>query len=104
MSLKAQINMCQSIRFLDTTYTRMGFVYSLDRADFSHKVLYIPTGAADPCELIAEAMEVRSPRYLLVAPEHTSDGIIAKLRDSAGSETVIRERAGWLYVIERAKL
>ena len=78
-----------------------GFVYPLYRADFSQEIVYIPIGTADSCEQIAQAMEVRGTRYLLVAPEHTSDGIIARLRDCAGSETVIRERAGGLYVIRR---
>lgn len=60
--------------------------------DFSQEVAYIPKGPAESCEQIAQAMEVRGTRYLLVAHKHTSDEIIARLRDSAGSEVVIRER------------
>ena len=78
-----------------------GFVYPLYRADFSQEIVYIPIAPEDSCEQIAQAMEVRGTRYLLVAPEHTSDGIIARLRYCAASETVIRERAGGLYVIKR---
>jgi len=78
-----------------------GFVYPLFRSDFSQEIVYIPIAADDSCEQIAQAMEARGTRYLLVAPEHTPDGIIAKLRDCARSETVIRDRAGGLYVIKR---
>ena len=60
--------------------------------DFSQEVAYIPIGPAESCEQTAQAMEVRGTRYLLVAHKHTSDGIIARLRDSAGSEVAIRER------------
>lgn len=89
--MKAQIIMCQSIRFLGTTCTRMCLSIPLS-GDFSQEGAYITIGPAESCEQIAQAMEVRGTRYLLVAHKHTSDGVIARLRDSAGSEAVIRER------------
>ncbi len=78
-----------------------GFVYPLYRADFNQEIVYIPIEPSDTCEQIALTMELSGTRYLLVAPEHTSDLIISKLRSCASSESVLRERSGGLYVIKQ---
>ncbi len=48
----------------------------------------IPFTSSSSCEQVAEAMEARGTRYLLVAPEHPEDDKIALLRacaDAGGS-------------------
>lgn len=77
-----------------------GFIYPLYRADFSQRIVYVPFGPNDSCAEIVHAMSSRGTRYLFVAPEHTSDANIARLR--ACSETPgsgLRQRARGLYVI-----
>jgi hypothetical protein len=79
-----------------------GFVYPLYRADFSQALVYIPFSESDTCESIASAMEARGTRYLFVAPEHTDDGLIRRLRECAAADaSPIRERARGLYVVKR---
>lgn len=78
-----------------------GFTYPLYRADFSQRIVYIPFTIADSCEQVAQAMETRGTRYLLVAPEHTEDDKIALLRACAEAGDVIQERARGLYVVKR---
>jgi hypothetical protein len=78
-----------------------GFIYPLYRADFSQRLVYVPLSATDSCEAIAESMEVRGTRYLFVAPEHTDDAILLRLRECAATPSPIRERAGGLYVVKR---
>jgi hypothetical protein len=78
-----------------------GFVYPLYRADFSQRIVYVPFTAQDSCEAIASAMAARGTRYLVVAPEHTEDEKIARLRSCAEQATVLRERAIGLYVLRR---
>lgn len=63
--------------------------------------MFIPVSASDSCEKIAQAMEEHGTRYLFVAPEHTDDHLIARLRECAGTASPIRERAGGLYVVKR---
>jgi hypothetical protein len=76
-----------------------GFVYPLFRSDFSQSIVSIPISPADSCEDIAGRMRARGTRYLLVAPEHTQDEILARLRQCGAEETIIRERAQGLYVL-----
>jgi hypothetical protein len=76
-----------------------GFIYPLYRSGFSQRIVYVPFSAADTCEQIAARMRELGTRYLLVAPEQTADANIARLRECAGQETVIRERAQGLYVL-----
>jgi hypothetical protein len=78
-----------------------GFIYPLYRADFSQRLVFVPASGNDSCETIAQAMEARGTRYLFVAPEHTDDGLILRLRECASSGSPIRERAGGLYVVKR---
>ncbi|HMK07991.1 MAG TPA: hypothetical protein VK449_03070, partial [Anaerolineales bacterium] len=78
-----------------------GFVYPLYRADFSQRLVYVPFSPEDSCEAIAEAVEAHGTRYLFVAPEHTDDARLAKLRECAETSSPIRERAGGLYVVKR---
>ena len=76
-----------------------GFVYPLYRSDFSQRVIYVPLSPQDTCEDIAGRMRESGTRYLVVAPEHTYDENIARLRQCADLGTVIRERAQGLYVL-----
>jgi len=78
-----------------------GFTYPLYRADFSQRIVYIPFTNSSSCEQIAEIMEARGTRYLLVAAEHTEDDKIALLRACAEAGDVIQERARGLYVVKR---
>jgi hypothetical protein len=78
-----------------------GFVYPLYRADFSQRLIYVPLSEDDSCEAIARAMEARGTRYLFVAPEHTDDGLLRRLRECAATPSPIRERVGGLYVVKR---
>jgi hypothetical protein len=78
--------------------TANGFVYPLYRADFSQRLVYVPFTPADSCESIAQAMASRGTRYLFVAPEHSEDLNIARLRECAADGSVLRERAIGLYV------
>lgn len=78
--------------------TSNGFVYPLYRADFSQSLVYVPFTPADSCSSIAEAMRSRGTRYLFVAPEHSEDLNIARLRECAADGSVLRERAIGLYV------
>lgn len=75
-----------------------GFVYPLYRADFSQRLVFVPFTPADSCGSIAQAMAYRGTRYLFVAPEHSEDRNIARLRECAAEGSVIRERAIGLYV------
>lgn len=76
-----------------------GFIYPLYRSDFSQRVVYVPLSPQDTCEDIAGRMRQSGTRYLVVAPEHTSDENIARLRQCADLESEIRERAQGLYVL-----
>jgi hypothetical protein len=77
-------------------------VYPLYRADFSQALVYVPIEPEDSCEEIAVAMESRGTRYLFVAPEHTDDTLIRRLRVCAADDaSPIRERAPGLYVVRR---
>jgi hypothetical protein len=78
-----------------------GFIYPLYRADFRQRLVYVPVTAQDTCERIAASLEAAGTRYLFVAPEHTDDHLIARLRDCAGRDSPIRERAPGLYVVKR---
>jgi hypothetical protein len=78
-----------------------GFVYPLYLADFSRRIEYIPFGNAEGCAAIAQTMAARGTRYLLVAPEHTEDRLIARLEACAREATDLRERASEIYVIAR---
>ncbi len=78
-----------------------GFIYPLYRADLSQRITYVPVSLEGTCEEVAQAMEERGTRYLFVAPEHSSDQVIAYLRNCAATDTVIRERSRGLYVIKR---
>jgi len=78
--------------------TANGFVYPLYRADFSQRLVYVPFTPTDSCVSIAQAMASRGTRYLFVAPEHSEDRNIARLRQCAEDGTVLRERAIGLYV------
>ena len=59
----------------------------------------MPLSPQDTCEDIAGRMRQSGTRYLVVAPEHTSDENIARLRQCADLESEIRERAQGLYVL-----
>jgi hypothetical protein len=76
-----------------------GFVYPLYRSDFSQRIVYVPFSPQASCEGIAGSMGERGTRYLVVAPEHTKDENIARLRECAEVGTIIRERAQGLYVL-----
>lgn len=76
-----------------------GFIYPLYRADFSQRLVYVPFQPEDSCEMIAGEMRERGTRYLLVAPEHTPDRMIARLRECAAEGEFIRERARGLYIL-----
>ena len=78
-----------------------GFVYPLFRADFSQVLVYVPLTADDTCEGIARKIESKGTRYLFVAPEHTEDGLLGRLRECASTPSPIRERAVGLYVVKR---
>jgi hypothetical protein len=78
-----------------------GFIYPLYRADFSQRLVFVPASPEDSCEKIAQAMEDLGTRYLFVAPEHTDDGLIQRLRQCASGVSPIRERARGLYVVKR---
>lgn len=78
--------------------TDNGFVYPLYRADYSQRLVYVPFAPSDSCESIARAMGSRGTRYLFVAPEHSEDLNIARLRQCAEEGSVLRERAIGLYV------
>jgi hypothetical protein len=78
-----------------------GFIYPLYRADFSQRLVFIPASANDSCEEIAQAMETRGTRYLFVAPEHTDDSLLQRLRECARRDSPIRERASGLYVVKQ---
>jgi hypothetical protein len=72
----------------------------LYRADFPRH-WSTPIEPEDSCEEIAVAMESRT-RYLFVAPEHTDDTLIRRLRVCAADDaSPIRERAPGLYVVRR---
>jgi len=75
-----------------------GFVYPLYRADFSQRLAFVPFTPADSCESIAQAMASRGTRYLFVAPGHSEDLNIGRLRECAADGSVLRERAVGLYV------
>jgi hypothetical protein len=78
-----------------------GFQYPLYRADFSQRIVYIPFSSKDSCDSIADTMESLNTRYLFVAPEHTLDENITRLRQCANEGSVLRERTGGLYVVKR---
>ncbi|MGA9532937.1 MAG: hypothetical protein WBR18_09495 [Anaerolineales bacterium] len=76
-----------------------GFIYPLYRADFSQRLVYLRLTPDESCSTIAQEMERAGTRYLFVAPEHTPDQDIAKLRECGDAGTEIRERARGLYVL-----
>lgn len=76
-----------------------GFIYPLYRADFSQRLVFVQVSSADTCRAIAGRMARKGTRYLFVAPVHTPDGVIAKLRACADEGTSIRQRARSLYVL-----
>ena len=78
-----------------------GFIYPLYRADLSQAIVYVPVSLERTCDELAQAMEERGTRYLFVAPEHSSDQVIAYLRNCGDTESIIRQRSGGLYVIKR---
>jgi len=78
-----------------------GFIYPLYRADLSQQITYVPVSREGTCEDVAQAMEERGTRYLFVAPEHSSDRVIAYLRNCGDTDTLLRERSRGLYVIKR---
>ncbi len=77
-----------------------GFIYPLYRADLSQRLVYVPFSASDTCEQVAQKVRDRGTRWLFVAPEHSIDQNIALLRTCSDSDTIIRERARGLYVID----
>jgi hypothetical protein len=77
-----------------------GFIYPLYRADFAQYLVYVPISVQGTCYDIAETMRTRGTRYLFVAPEHTSDSVIAFLNECGESEIALRERTGNLYVLK----
>ena len=77
-----------------------GFIYPLFRADYSQRLVYVPFEAGDSCDEIAAAMEARGTRWLFVAPEHTNDHKIAKLRECSDTVSPIRERSRGVYVLK----
>lgn len=76
-----------------------GFLYPLFRSDYSQRLVYVPFDEEDTCEEIAAAMKERGTRWLFVAPEHTNDLKIAKLRECSDTESPIRERSRGVYVL-----
>jgi len=78
-----------------------GFIYPLYRSDLSQQITFVPVSLEGTCEEVAQAMEERGTRYLFVAPEHSSDQVIAYLRNCGDTGTIIRERSRGLYVIKR---
>jgi hypothetical protein len=78
-----------------------GFIYPLFRADFSQRLVYIPIEPSQPCEAIAGDMRAAGTRYLVAAPEHTDDAVLARLFQCGEEGSVLRELGAGLYVIRR---
>jgi hypothetical protein len=76
-----------------------GFVYPLYRPDYSQELAYIPIQEDATCGEVAQAMEAKGTRYLMVAPEHTTDEILGFMHQCGEAEEVIRERSFNLYVL-----
>lgn len=80
-----------------------GFVYPLYRPDYSQTLAYIPIPEETTCEDVAKAMEARGTRYLMVAPEHTTDETLGFLHQCGEAEEYLRERSFNLYVLNDKK-
>ena len=78
-----------------------GFVYPLFRADFSQRLAYIPIQPDQSCGDIARTMQAAGTRYLVSAPEHTDDAVLALLHDCGEKGTVLRELGVGLYVLRQ---
>lgn len=78
-----------------------GFIYPLFRPDYSQRIAYVPFTPEDSCAQIADEMQIRGTRYLAVAPEHTPDRNILRLRQCAEQGDIIRERSRGLYILEQ---
>lgn len=76
-----------------------GFIYPLYRSDYSQRLVYIPVRPDETCQAIAGRMLGSGTRYLFVAPVHTPDRVISRLRSCADGGTYIRQRARSLYVL-----
>jgi hypothetical protein len=76
-----------------------GFVYPLYRPDYSQELAYIPIQEGTTCGEVAQAMEARGTRYLMVAPEHTTDEVLGFIHQCGEAEEYLRERSFNLYVL-----
>jgi hypothetical protein len=77
-----------------------GFVYPLYRPDYSQELAFIPIQDSSTCQDVAKSMEARGTRYLMVAPEHTSDEMLGFMHQCGEAEDYIRERSFNLYVLK----
>jgi hypothetical protein len=78
---------------------RNGFIYPLFRADFSQRLAYIRIQPEESCSDIARSLKAAGTRYLVGAPEHTDDSILALLHSCGEDGTVLRELGVGLYVL-----
>lgn len=76
-----------------------GFIYPLYRANYSQRLTYVPFTPNTTCAEVAARMRARGTRYLFVAPEHTDDFQIARLRECANEGEHLLERGRELYVL-----
>ena len=80
-----------------------GFVYPLYRPDYSQELAYIPIQEGATCGEVAQEMEARGTRYLMVAPEHTTDEVLGFIHQCGEAEEYLRERSFNLYVLNDKK-
>jgi hypothetical protein len=80
---------------------RNGFIYPLFRADFSQRLAYIRILPDESCNDIAESLRAAGTRYLVGAPEHTDDSVLALLHSCGEEGTVLRELGVGLYVLQQ---
>jgi hypothetical protein len=78
---------------------RNGFIYPLFRADFSQRLAYIRVLPDESCSDIAQSLRAAGTRYLVGAPEHTDDSILALLHRCGEEGTILRELGVGLYVL-----
>ena len=76
-----------------------GFIYPLFRADFSQRLAYIRILPSESCGDIARSLRAAGTRYLVGAPEHTDDSILALLHGCGEEGTILRELGVGLYVL-----
>ena len=78
---------------------RNGFIYPLFRANFSQRLAYIHILPDESCSDVARSLRAAGTRYLVGAPEHTDDSVLALLHSCGEEGTVLRELGVGLYVL-----